>query len=263
MISLDQYLEKCSTVYTKENDSRINLYNLLSGFILLHHTFVKKYKDLPEINLGEKVNVYAYDSLTNEKNNRSVRTLTLLVSAPNSTSSNPAYVYLTEEKDSDLNVHYEACYYVATHTDYLDISKEVIKKYLDFFDKNAELIDLYLALSSTQEDNTMSIMCTNSDCQKDTILEILNEFCVKINICDSSNSNDSLYIEIYVDDKMRFNLIKSKIIMGNRRLQITAELCKYILNNIYVSGEYLKRRESISQERGRNIINMLQDVTKR
>ena len=265
MISLDQHLAKCSAIYTKDSTTKdiISLYNLLRGFILLHHTFVREYKHLPEINLGEKVNVYAYDSLSNEENNRSIRALTLTVFNPVFTSSNPAYVYLTEEKKNSSDISYESSYYAATHTDPLSIDTTIIKKYLDFFDKNARLIDLYLALSNPKDDKTISIMCTSSDCQKDTILEILSEFCVKINICDTNNSQDSLYIEIYVDDKLRFNLRKSKIIVGNRSLQISAELFEYILNKINISGEYLlKVRDSMTQERGKDIINMLQDVTK-
>lgn len=266
-----------------KDDYIIDLYTLIMSFCKLHRIFIRRCSDrrfkLPEINLGSKVEVDSFYNVS--EGNTSSRILILKVENPRfvKESSKVAYLTLSEsvlrDEKGNSSTKYKADYQEQHNRDFrndtLDIQKgscaynmglseSVIKKYLDFFEKNSDTIYLYNTLGLlegfTYGENDTEVK-VHIEGIRSSILEKYNGLCVDINMDDLEEGSNSSKIIIFNDGN--FSLNKSNIVINGEPVIVTSELCESILKNISIKVKNLDR-ESLDYGRVIEIKKIIKKV---
>ena len=224
-------------------DNCISLYDLLVTFNKLHHSFIKEYETLDNLDLAEKIYFMYYRQY--DDNSRTISFY--LKGIKDYNKCGKPNIYMQEE-----NGEYEAFYLSDyDHID-LDIDTEIIKKYLDLFDKYRDLYDVYNRLKYIRIFcNDIVSLYTNINNNNDMELgDILNEMKdFKICLLDHYHHAEDIFsFDFNMGDEIKINSDKTKVIINNKRIAVTEEEIMGFLKSIYINTEYLVECEKRSLE---------------
>lgn len=123
----------------------------------------------------------------------------------------------------------------------VELDKELMKKYLDVFDKYQLLLELYYSIRNHK------IFSMGANTLFTEIENIDNEFTTKMDSFKVSFYNTYINysgghfkIKVNLGNELKVDLDNSEAIIDNNKLNYTEEEYFDILKNVYINGKYLE-----------------------
>ena len=259
MEKLDKYIKECNLVFTDTIDrldfcrvdfdiektevnyvDSISLLHLVSSFNKLYLSFKKEYDELGKLNLGKNIEVLSFGKF--ECNGDNHRNLILYIDDPIITNHEDTILYLREINDeikpfvtNDINPS-DKKYYREDVT----LNNDIVKKYLDLFEKYSLLLEMYNHLKNNHifGDGANSIF-TVIDNGNSNLLEGLKTFKLSFG---SAYFDAEYYAEFLINlgDNFGLDYGNCKLILDRENIEPDEEVCKKILNNVYLNKKYVK-----------------------
>lgn len=263
MRDLEKYIKECNLIFTGtlkredfclssfpgvenvkvNNENSICILNLISSFNKLYLSFKKEYEALEKINLGESLEIAEFNKF--EHDGKRYRVAIFNIDKPNITDRNFTTLFL-REIDGQIspfitnNLHrYDKGYYKEN----IHIDDDLAKGYLDFLEKYDLLLKTFNYLKNCQlfGDGTHYIFI-NIDEYEANLLEGLNKLYL---------SFGSAYFSTEYCGKLTFNLGDNfcldypncKLILDSKEIPKNPANFDYILNNLYINKEHIKKKE--------------------
>lgn len=260
MEKLDKYIKECNLVFTDTVDrsdfcrvgfdvdetevnyvDSINLFHLVSSFNKLYLSFKKECDELDKLNLGKTIEVLSFEKF--DYNGDSYRNLVLYIDNPVITNHKDTILYLREINGeikpfvtNDINL-FDKNYY----RENVKINNDIAKKYLDLFDKYSLLLEIYNHLKNNQlfGDGTNCIFTVIDNCNSN-LLEGLRTFKLSFS---SVYFDTEYYAEFLINlgDNFGLDYDNCNIILDCENIKTDEEVCRKILNNVYLNKKYVKR----------------------
>lgn len=260
MKKLDKYIKECNLVFTDTIDrldfcrvdfdidkaevnyvDSINLLHLVSSFNKLYLSFKKEYDELDKLNLGKTIEVLSFGKF--DYNGDNYRTLILYIDNPIITSHKDTILYLREINDeiksfvtNNINP-FDKKYY----RENVKLNNDIAKKYLDLFEKYSLLLEIYNHLKNNQifGDGTNCIF-TVIDNYNSNLLEGLRTFKLSFG---SAYFDTEYYAELLINlgDNFGLDYDNCKLILDCENIKLDEEVCRKVLNNVYLNKKYVKR----------------------
>ena len=221
-------------------DNCVNLYDLVNKFNRLNLLFKKEYHKLDKLDLGKKVEVLDFNKSV--INNDNYRVLTMCIDKPTITNHSKTFLYLREVNGENSSFvtnginRLDKDYY---HEE-INIDKEIVKKYLDLFEKYSLLLDLYDRFSNGLifGDGTFS-MYSKIESDNNNILDQLDRFNIDISFSPFMSSGNHISLSVKMGDVISIDGKNSMIQLGDKILKGNKEIYLKILKSIYLHGKYL------------------------
>lgn len=260
MKKLDKYIKECNLVFTDTIDrldfcrvdfdidkaeanyvDSINLLHLVSSFNKLYLSFKKEYDELDKLNLGKTIEILSFEKF--DYNGDNYRTLILYIDNPIITSHKDTILYLREINDeiksfvtNNINP-FDKKYYCEN----VKLNNDIAKKNLDLFEKYSLLLETYKHLKNNQifGDGTNSIF-TIIDNGNSNLLEGLKTFKLSF---DSAYFDAEYYAEFLINlgDNFGLDYDNCKIVLDCENIKTDEEVCRKVLNSVYLNKKYTKR----------------------
>lgn len=259
MEKLDKYIKECNLVFTDTIDrldfcrvgfdidkikvdyvDSINLLHLVSSFNKLYLSFKKEYDELDKLNLGKTIEVLSFEK--SDYNGDNYRNLILYIDNPFITNHENTLLYLREINGeikpfitNNINPFDEKYY-----REKVKLNNDIVKKYLDLFEKYSLLLETYNHLKNNQifGDGTNSIF-TVIDNGNSNLLEGLKTFKLSFG---SAYFDTEYYAEFLINlgDNFGLDYDNCKLILDCENIMTDEEVCRKVLNNVYLNKKYAK-----------------------
>ena len=260
MEKLDKYIKECNLVFTDTIDrldfcrvdfdidktevnyvDSINLLHLVSSFNKLYLSFKKEYDELDKLNLGKNIEVLSFRKF--DYNGDNYRNLILYIDSPIITNYKDTFLYLREINDeikpfvtNNINP-FDKKYY----RENIKLNNEIAKKYLDLFEKYSLLLETYNYLKNNQifGDGTNCIFTVIGN-SNSNLLEGLRTFKLSFG---SAYFDTEYYAEFLINlgDNFGLDYDNCKITLDCENIKSDEEVCRKVLNSIYLNKKYVKR----------------------
>lgn len=259
MEKLDNYIKECNLVFTDTIDrldfcrvdfdidkikvdyvDSINLLHLVSSFNKLYLSFKKEYDELDKLNLGKTIKILSFEKF--DYNGDNYRNLILYIDNPFITNHEDTLLYLREINGeikpfitNNINPFDEKYY-----RERVKLNNDIAKKYLDLFEKYGLLLETYNHLKNNQifGDGTNFIF-TVIDNGNSNLLEGLKTFKLSFG---SAYFDAEYYAEFLINlgDNFGLDCDNCKLILDCENIKTDEEVCRKVLNNVYLNRKYAK-----------------------
>ena len=259
MEKLDKYIKECNLVFTDTIDrldfcrvdfdidkikidyiDSINLLHLVSSFNKLYLSFKKEYDELDKLNLGKTIEILSFEKF--DYNGDNYRNLILYIDNPFITNHENTLLYLREINGeikpfitNNINPFDEKYY-----REKVKLNNDIVKKYLDLFEKYSLLLETYNHLKNNQifGDGTNYIF-TVIDNGNSNLLEGLKTFKFSFG---SAYFDAEYYAEFLINlcDNFGLDYDNCKIVLDCENIKTDEEVCRKVLNNVYLNKKYAK-----------------------
>jgi len=258
MEKLDKYIKECNLVFTDTIDrldfcradfdidktevkyvDSINLMHLVSSFNKLYLAFKKEYDELEKLDLGKNIEVLSFVKFDYEGDN--YRYLALYIDNPVITNHKDTFLYLREFNGeikpfvtNNINPLDEKYYH-----DNVKLDSDIVKRYLDLFEKYSLLLETYNHLKNSQifGDGTNCIFTFIDG----NLLEGLRNFKLSFS---SSYFDTEYYTEFLINlgEKFGIDYDNCKLILDSEETFIDKASYDKIFENIFINKKYIKKR---------------------
>ncbi len=216
-----------------KTENIISLYDFISSFNNVYNNFKKDLLSLPEYYFGKKLSLVCYDETY--KDNKHNESLMLYIDEPNKN--------LVDAEDTFLQVWVEDDKYETYVTNYIspidknfyynavNIDKEILRKYIDFFKKYNSFIDTWKRISTSfifGNGTSVMFLETNGD-----IMEELKRITLLFGNYFLDNSED-FEISILFGEDITVDYDNSKIECLELEENNKSEIINHLLKNIYL-----------------------------
>lgn len=261
MQDMEKFLKECNLVFTGTNnrldfctigfdyndvevnyDNTTSLYGLVDSFNKLYVSFKKEYDELEKIDFGKRMELIDFSKLKYDGDD--YRILEFYVSEPKGIKRPNTFLFLREINGKNKSfVSNRLNYYDKGYYSYdVEIDDNIVKKYLDLFEKYRLLLETYEYLKNKQifGDGTFS-MYTVIDEYKSDLLKGLNNF----RIAFGSSYFDTeyfIYLNIKLGDNFGIDYHNCEYIYDGDDIALDNSVYDNLFNNIYINKKYTRDR---------------------
>ena len=262
MKELDRYIKECNLVFTDTVnrmdfcrvdfdidktkvicDDSVSLLHLVSSFNELYLLFKKDYEELEKLELGKYIEVQSFNKFSFDKDN--YRNLILYIDKPTITKRGNTILYLREINSeikpfvtNDINPCDKSYY-----REDIELNNEIVKKYLDLFEKYSLVLNTYNYLKNNQifGDGTNYIFTFMDNCRSN-LLEGLSKFKIYFG-SDYFNTEYFVDLAINLGSDFGIDYDNCRLILDGENILVDMNDYNKIMSDIYVNKKYTKERK--------------------
>ncbi len=230
-------------------EGSISLYDLIVAFNKLHNAFVKEFNELEELDLGIVTGTCGFRKNIDFNGNVS-RDLHLYIEKRENDNLDYRRYFFTDDDEHELHIYEKPNELFAFTTEVgeayckgkaIELNHDLLKKYLDVFDKYQLLLELYYSIRNN------TIFSDRAYTLFTEIENIDNEFTTKMDSFKVSfyntymnYSGGSFKIKANLGNELTIDLENSEAEIEKTKVNYTEEDYINILKSVYINGQYLE-----------------------